>query len=414
MSHTKKETDFWGNEKEVHYDDDGNKAGETRYRETFFGNKVQDHYDAEGTKTGETRRHEGLFSDKAVHFDSDGKPVGYTKDDETFFGDKIQRHYNNDDDVVGKSRYEETFFGNRKKVHEGEYFKGRASNEDSQSSSSGSGEESFGSVVGVIIIIGILWWLGSQTDSEKSGSTANVPTHKQSEALYVNALQLNLRSGPGQSYDLITILEANDIVTPFETSRSNDGGIWVKVHVNSNEGWVNQKFLSIQKFNGIPLNKPIASFGTREVEISNTIELPDIGSNWESINVGQSVGSLKLNGEGSLLIGNSVIVSSIVASYTDGKPITAKKILVSPASPNKQFVFLKACDGTTQESLCWSLYLLDVRKKVLLSPYAGKYGPDEWVEWSKDNLYAFLRYESHGEFHLYRVDLGTGESVRVQ
>jgi len=42
--YTKKETDFWGNEKEVHYED-GEKVGETKYRETFWGNKVQDHYD---------------------------------------------------------------------------------------------------------------------------------------------------------------------------------------------------------------------------------------------------------------------------------------------------------------------------------------------------------------------------------
>jgi len=32
--YTKKETDFWGNEKEVHYED-GEKVGETKHRETF-------------------------------------------------------------------------------------------------------------------------------------------------------------------------------------------------------------------------------------------------------------------------------------------------------------------------------------------------------------------------------------------
>lgn len=120
---TKKETDFWGNEKEVHYED-GKKVGETRYRETFWGNKVQDHYNSSGEKTGETRREEGLFSDKAVHYDSEGKKTGYTKNDETFFGNKIQRHYDPSGHEVGKSHYEEGFFGGHKKVHEGEYFKG--------------------------------------------------------------------------------------------------------------------------------------------------------------------------------------------------------------------------------------------------------------------------------------------------
>ena len=37
--YTKKETDFWGNPKEVHYED-GKKVGETKYRETFWGNKA--------------------------------------------------------------------------------------------------------------------------------------------------------------------------------------------------------------------------------------------------------------------------------------------------------------------------------------------------------------------------------------
>ena len=127
--YTKKETDFWGNEKEVHYED-GKKVGETRFRETFWGNKVQDHYDASGNKIGETRKEEGLFGDKAVHYDADKNKIGYTKDDKTFFGNKIQRHYDKSGKQVGKSHYEEGIFGGHKKVHEGRYFK--AGKEDSK------------------------------------------------------------------------------------------------------------------------------------------------------------------------------------------------------------------------------------------------------------------------------------------
>lgn len=139
MSYTKKETDFWGNEKEIHYDDQGNKVGETRYRATFSGDKVQDHYDASGTKTGETRRQEGLFGDKAVHYDADGKQTGYTKDHTTFCGDKIQRHFGHDGEQVGKSHYEDTLFSGRKKVHEGGYFKARNRDKGSSPVSSGTG-----------------------------------------------------------------------------------------------------------------------------------------------------------------------------------------------------------------------------------------------------------------------------------
>lgn len=141
MSKTKKETDFWGNEKEVHFNDEGDKIGETRFRETFFGQRVQDHFDADGRKTGETRREETLFSDRAVHYDTDGNRKGYSKDDETFFGDKIQRHFTNDNEQVGATQYDETFFGTRFKSHEGEFFKasksGKATGAGSYRSTSG-------------------------------------------------------------------------------------------------------------------------------------------------------------------------------------------------------------------------------------------------------------------------------------
>lgn len=138
---TKKETDFWGNEKEVHYED-GKKVGETKYRETFWGDKVQDHYDSSGNKTGETRREEAFFSDKAVHYDSEGKKTGYTKNDETLFGSKIQRHYDTSGHQVGKSHYEEGFFGGHKKVHDGEYFKGSSGGGQGSSTSGASYSDS--------------------------------------------------------------------------------------------------------------------------------------------------------------------------------------------------------------------------------------------------------------------------------
>lgn len=150
---TKKETDFWGNEKEVHYED-GNKVGETKYRETFWGNKVQDHYDSSGNKTGETRREEGIFSDKAVHYDSEGEKTGYTKNDETLFGSKIQRHYDTSGHQVGKSHYEEGFLGGHKKVHDGEYFKGGGGGGQSSSDSGSSyGDSSSTSGLGLVVVV---------------------------------------------------------------------------------------------------------------------------------------------------------------------------------------------------------------------------------------------------------------------
>ncbi len=123
MGTTKKETDFWGNEIEVHYDEKGKKTGVTKFRKTFWGNTVQDHYDKLGKKVGETRKEEGLFSDKAVHFDAKGKKTGYTKNDETFFGKRYQKHYDTENKKTGESVYDKTFWGKSIKKHKGVNYK---------------------------------------------------------------------------------------------------------------------------------------------------------------------------------------------------------------------------------------------------------------------------------------------------
>lgn len=63
MGYTKKETDFWGNEKEVHYDDNNKKVGETRYRETFLVIKSKTTTTQMARKFEKTQKEEGLFSD---------------------------------------------------------------------------------------------------------------------------------------------------------------------------------------------------------------------------------------------------------------------------------------------------------------------------------------------------------------
>jgi hypothetical protein len=137
--YTKKETNWLGNEKEVHYDNQGTKIGETKFATDWAGNPKQEHFDDRGNKTGETRRGSDWFgNDRAEHFDDRSRKVGYSKDDTTWRGQFIQRHFDDRGREVGVSRREDR----GRKVHEGDYFKARTS--DSKRDPVATTESSYG------------------------------------------------------------------------------------------------------------------------------------------------------------------------------------------------------------------------------------------------------------------------------
>jgi uncharacterized protein YgiM (DUF1202 family) len=63
---------------------------------------------------------------------------------------------------------------------------------------------------------------------------------------YVNAINLNLRSGPGSEYSKITTLHNGTAISCFNQAQSQKGDTWVRVSVDGTEGWVLQKFVSYQ------------------------------------------------------------------------------------------------------------------------------------------------------------------------
>lgn len=69
-------------------------------------------------------------------------------------------------------------------------------------------------------------------------------------AKYVDIENLNLRTGPGISYGVITDLRVGTLVSLTGERQVIDNSIWVKVRVGTNEGWLNQKFLSNTKPEG--------------------------------------------------------------------------------------------------------------------------------------------------------------------
>ena len=114
---SEKETDFFGNEKTVHYDDYGRKIGESQEETDFFGNKKVVHYDSYGHKTGESQEETDFFgNEKTVHYDDYGHKTGESQFEKNFFGDEKVVHYDDYGHKTGESYLEKDFFGNEKVV----------------------------------------------------------------------------------------------------------------------------------------------------------------------------------------------------------------------------------------------------------------------------------------------------------
>lgn len=116
---SEKVTDIFGNEKVVHYDDYGNKVGESRVERgpLGFGEERVVHYDVNGVKTGETRTEKNFFGDeKAVHYDDYGIKTGESRQEKNFFGDEKTVHYDAYGRKTGQTVSEKDFFGNEKQV----------------------------------------------------------------------------------------------------------------------------------------------------------------------------------------------------------------------------------------------------------------------------------------------------------
>jgi len=147
--YTKKETDWLGQEKEVHYDSDGNKTGETRQSQDWLGQPRQEHFDTDGAKVGETRQgQDWLGNDRAEHFDRDGDRTGFSRDTTDWLGRPVQKHFDAESgDEVGTTQRGTDWLGRPRKEHRGEYFKtpggGISHPGGSQSSDSVSSETSY-------------------------------------------------------------------------------------------------------------------------------------------------------------------------------------------------------------------------------------------------------------------------------
>jgi hypothetical protein len=133
-----------GNEKEEHFDDEGNKVGETRFDTNIWGQPVQTHYDSEGRTTGTTKSGtDWLGNDRAEHFNTEGERVGTSKNEQDWLGNDVQRHYSSSREKVGETRRREDWLGNPYKDHKGEYFKAQETSESISGRASSGNDSSY-------------------------------------------------------------------------------------------------------------------------------------------------------------------------------------------------------------------------------------------------------------------------------
>ena len=59
----------------------------------------------------------------------------------------------------------------------------------------------------------------------------------------VSSVELNVRVRPGANEPILTTLNQGTKVQAFNEISEVEGSVWVKIHTDSGEGWVNGRFL---------------------------------------------------------------------------------------------------------------------------------------------------------------------------
>lgn len=141
MSYSKDEKDWLGNERKVHYDDNGRKIGISKEEKDWLGNDRTVHYDNQGTKTGISKEEKDwLGNDRTVNYDKQGNKTGFSKVEKDWNGKEFIQHYDNSGNKTYKSAAEKTFWGQSILRH-------------TPSSTSGN------SAIGILIAIGLVIFL---------------------------------------------------------------------------------------------------------------------------------------------------------------------------------------------------------------------------------------------------------------
>ena len=142
MSYSKDEKDWLGNDRKVHYDDNGKKIGISKEEKDWLGNDRTVHYDKQGTKTGISKEEKDwLGNDRTVNYDKQGNKTGVSKVEKDWSGKEFTQHYDTSGNKTHKSAIEKNFWGQSILRH---------------SPSSTGGNSAIGILIFVVLIIFVL------------------------------------------------------------------------------------------------------------------------------------------------------------------------------------------------------------------------------------------------------------------
>jgi uncharacterized protein YraI len=203
--------------------------------------------------------------------------------------------------------------------------------------------------------------------------------------------QINIRSGPGTSFDSIGILNTNDVVT---LTGKNSRGTWLQIDYSpgpDGKGWVNSGFVKADKVTdlpivseggsvigtGTPIDTPLPptptlvpatmDFDSADAPIktillgqaANTILYSgDVSSpggdtkDWISVTTEQNMIFARIECKGSDLVDVEIVGKGL-------KLICNQTMLAIPVMPNTAFLIHIEADGTNQ--LQYTKYLLELR-----------------------------------------------------
>ena len=115
---TRDTTDWVGRPKQEHFDETGQKIGESRPDTDWLGQSKMVHEDAEGNFVGESKPDtDWLGNPKTVHTNAEGTCIGESAPGTDWFGTPKSIHTDADGNIVGESREETNIFGQRQTVH---------------------------------------------------------------------------------------------------------------------------------------------------------------------------------------------------------------------------------------------------------------------------------------------------------
>jgi len=141
------------------------------------------------------------------------------------------------------------------------------------------------------------------------------------------------------------------------------------------------------------------------------------GEPWVELHPGMSAAGLSLTAPGKAALDGEPLDVPLYGGLADGAASRASQVLpasavrVSPLSPTGRYQILIA-DPDDGRSLR-APYLLDRGQRRLTRIDTGRFGPQQWVQWSGQERYALLVHADRDDESLWAVDLSSGATAEV-